>query len=160
MTNANDNTLCTLRAFLAERDVACPGCGYNLRGIAGSGCPECGWLITLSELRAAAAAFGSGLVVMRVVPVVALLFVVPGVLGCFVLWRWLDAGWPGKFISPIRYWVSAGMGGAYLACALVIAVRAVQAWRAGDVRCSALLGRWLFWNVMLGIATAVVALTA
>ena len=31
-----------LRQFLAERDVACPGCGYNLRGSAGKQCPECG----------------------------------------------------------------------------------------------------------------------
>ena len=30
-----------LRTFLAERDVSCPGCGYNLRGLAGGACPEC-----------------------------------------------------------------------------------------------------------------------
>lgn len=30
-----------LRGFLAERDVACPGCGYNLRGLTGERCPEC-----------------------------------------------------------------------------------------------------------------------
>lgn len=30
-----------LRSFLAERDVACPGCGYNLRGLTGDRCPEC-----------------------------------------------------------------------------------------------------------------------
>jgi hypothetical protein len=27
--------------FLGERDVACPGCGYNLRGVSGARCPEC-----------------------------------------------------------------------------------------------------------------------
>ncbi len=31
----------SLRAFLAERDTPCPGCGYNLRGLAGDRCPEC-----------------------------------------------------------------------------------------------------------------------
>ena len=31
-----------LAAYLAERDVACPGCGYNLRGVTGGVCPECG----------------------------------------------------------------------------------------------------------------------
>ena len=31
-----------LRAFLAGRDVECPGCGYNLRDLGGSRCPECG----------------------------------------------------------------------------------------------------------------------
>lgn len=35
------------RAFLSERDVACPKCGYNLRGGAGDECPECGLKIVL-----------------------------------------------------------------------------------------------------------------
>lgn len=30
-----------LRRFLASRDVPCPSCGYNLRGLAGEVCPEC-----------------------------------------------------------------------------------------------------------------------
>ncbi|MBL8990783.1 MAG: hypothetical protein JNJ48_04290 [Phycisphaerae bacterium] len=30
-----------LRSFLAERDAPCPSCGYNLRGLTGSRCPEC-----------------------------------------------------------------------------------------------------------------------
>jgi hypothetical protein len=31
-----------LREYVAERDVACPSCGYNLRGLESSTCPECG----------------------------------------------------------------------------------------------------------------------
>ncbi len=31
-----------IRAFLAERDVPCPACGYNLRGASNRTCPECG----------------------------------------------------------------------------------------------------------------------
>ncbi|MCH8343570.1 MAG: hypothetical protein IH983_06245 [Planctomycetes bacterium] len=31
-----------LKALLAERDLPCPVCGYNLRAIASSNCPECG----------------------------------------------------------------------------------------------------------------------
>lgn len=31
-----------LRSFLAERDVPCPVCRYNLRGMASDRCPECG----------------------------------------------------------------------------------------------------------------------
>jgi len=31
-----------LRAYLADRDAACPVCGYNLRGLDSQKCPECG----------------------------------------------------------------------------------------------------------------------
>lgn len=31
-----------LRTLLAERDVPCPKCGFNLRGITCGACPECG----------------------------------------------------------------------------------------------------------------------
>ena len=36
-----------LTAFLAGRDAACPGCGYNLRDLQGSRCPECGDMLVL-----------------------------------------------------------------------------------------------------------------
>jgi hypothetical protein len=36
-----------LTAYLAERDVDCPVCGYNLRGVPGRVCPECGRPIRL-----------------------------------------------------------------------------------------------------------------
>ena len=31
-----------LRQFLADNNAACPGCGYNLRGVTSQICPECG----------------------------------------------------------------------------------------------------------------------
>src|SRR4051812_47683066 len=37
-----------LQAFLAQRDVACPGCAYNLRDLQGQRCPECGNELTLA----------------------------------------------------------------------------------------------------------------
>ena len=36
-----------LRLYLAPRDLPCPGCGYNLRGLAADACPECNQAITL-----------------------------------------------------------------------------------------------------------------
>ena len=36
-----------LRSFLAGRDEPCPQCGYNLRDLTGSRCPECGEELTL-----------------------------------------------------------------------------------------------------------------
>ena len=35
-------------AFLANQDVACPKCGYNLRGVGEPTCPECGRAIELA----------------------------------------------------------------------------------------------------------------
>lgn len=44
-----------MQLFLAERDVPCPGCGYNLRGLESPACPECNEAlelrITLAEPR-------------------------------------------------------------------------------------------------------------
>ena len=38
----------TLFEFLRERDVPCPLCAYNLRGLTTSRCPECGRELRLS----------------------------------------------------------------------------------------------------------------
>lgn len=38
MTDESD----TLRRYLAEHDVPCASCGYNLRGLEAGVCPECG----------------------------------------------------------------------------------------------------------------------
>jgi hypothetical protein len=40
-----------IRSYLAERDEACPGCGYNLRGAQEPVCPECGREIRISIAR-------------------------------------------------------------------------------------------------------------
>lgn len=37
-----------LRDYLAHRDVPCPGCGYNLRGLGGAACPECNQTLELT----------------------------------------------------------------------------------------------------------------
>lgn len=37
-----------LQTFVAGRDVACPGCGYNVRDLPGDVCPECGQRLRLS----------------------------------------------------------------------------------------------------------------
>jgi len=40
-----------IRALLADRDLKCPWCGYNLRGVAHARCPECGGTFFASDLR-------------------------------------------------------------------------------------------------------------
>lgn len=37
-----------LRRHLADREVACPGCGYSLRGLTSDRCPECNQLLVLA----------------------------------------------------------------------------------------------------------------
>jgi hypothetical protein len=37
-----------LKSYLADRDEACPACGYNLRGLASDACPECRQALRLS----------------------------------------------------------------------------------------------------------------
>ena len=45
MEKPNDTDF--LRSFLEDQDHSCPRCAYNLRGIQGSTCPECGELLQL-----------------------------------------------------------------------------------------------------------------
>lgn len=44
-----------LASYLADRDVACPGCGYNLRGCKSQQCPECAESIKLNVTHPGAA---------------------------------------------------------------------------------------------------------
>lgn len=47
MSTPDEHDLAALRAYLAERDVACPSCGYNLRGLQSPACPECNQALKL-----------------------------------------------------------------------------------------------------------------
>ncbi len=47
-----------LTAFLAERDVPCPRCGYNLHGLTNGRCPECGDYLRL-QVRSAEPRLGA-----------------------------------------------------------------------------------------------------
>lgn len=40
-----------LRDFVAVRDVPCPNCGYNLRGLTSGACPECRYVPRLELAR-------------------------------------------------------------------------------------------------------------
>ena len=62
--NERESRLEFLRAFLAERDVPCPLCGYNLRALTTEKCPECGSEVevTVGLTEPRMAAFIAGLV--------------------------------------------------------------------------------------------------
>ncbi|MBX3406981.1 MAG: hypothetical protein KF869_09470 [Phycisphaeraceae bacterium] len=53
-----------LTRFIASRDTPCPVCGYNLRGLLGNRCPECGRRLVLAvgTTEPRLAAFIAGLV--------------------------------------------------------------------------------------------------
>jgi|GEM_PF-2175357 len=44
-----------IAAYLADRDLPCPTCTYNLRGISSDRCPECGAHLTIEALQSHAA---------------------------------------------------------------------------------------------------------
>ena len=92
-----------LRAYLKSGDVACPECGYNLRGVTGVSCPECGWGLKLelhSFTLARTARFGLMLACAWAVAV-NVLSTFPFVdrfvrepVGKPNAWWWLTTGWP------------------------------------------------------------------
>ncbi|MEM9373862.1 MAG: hypothetical protein AAGA55_09475 [Planctomycetota bacterium] len=79
-----------LIGYLNGRDVPCPGCGYNLRGLRDTACPECDEPLSIRSIRYArkdprTASF-----------VVGAAGFVPAAL--LLVWIWLDAwNWPRYF---------------------------------------------------------------
>lgn len=39
-----------VRGYLAKHDVKCPGCGYDLKGLQGIQCSECGRILLIEDL--------------------------------------------------------------------------------------------------------------
>lgn len=125
-----------LAAFLADQDVPCPGCGYNLRGLAASRCPECNqelalrvglaethsglWLTGLVGL-ASGAGF-SGLFLVFMVIIISSQAGPTGGLGLFLLATVPSLALEGLLLllwvrfgarlrrqpAPVRGWLAAG----------------------------------------------------
>lgn len=93
-----------LRAFLAERDVACPGCGYNVRDLTSKRCPECGLelALQLALVEPKQAAFVAGLVGIG-----AGLGFNGLILGWFLWERYSNSSWGGP---PFRDALSLVVG--------------------------------------------------
>lgn len=66
-----------LAGILADRDWACPGCGYNIRGLKSDRCPECDQVL---EVRISLAEPGLG----RFLRVLLPLITTSGMFGCGV----------------------------------------------------------------------------
>lgn len=85
-----------LLSYLAERDTPCPGCGYNLRGLQGPSCPECGAALAM---RVSLAEPRMGLFLTVLVVLSAGLGFNLFILG-WGLWSWLRWGYP----TPGELW--------------------------------------------------------
>lgn len=79
-----------VRAFLSDRDVPCPRCGYNLRTQRKAVCPECGLQLALS-LRPTESLHGPWITAMCIVGSMALLGLF--FAGMVVRWGWPGSGW-------------------------------------------------------------------
>ena len=87
----------SLREYLADRDVPCPGCGYNLRGLTGTHCPECDELLTitvgLAEPRL-------GIIIGVLAGLWSTFGTAMAVTGGMVTFSLFYGDWP-----PVRYWI-------------------------------------------------------
>ena len=125
--------------YLADRNVACVSCGYNLRGIRGGRCPECNEELVLRV----------GLAEPRLGSVIAFLAgawccagTTFAVLAFFLILSLYFDDWP-----PLRYWMPAILGFAIAApTAAWVGTRGGRAWlrqRGDKMRRLLVVGAWL-----------------
>jgi hypothetical protein len=114
----------TLAAYLADRDVRCARCRYNLRGLTRSTCPECGLALRLSDLQTEEIRHFAlaGLVTAPVVAglwVVFILVLASDPLAYVALWipgallvGWLPAAvlWRCSRRGPVQRWLVLSVG--------------------------------------------------
>jgi hypothetical protein len=86
-----------LVAYLADRDVQCPVCKYNLRGLTHPQCPECGsgLRLTVGSVDGYLAAWTT-----MIAPLCA-----AGSIGFFAVYLSLTEGWPSFRFA--RWWETA-----------------------------------------------------
>lgn len=135
-----------LAQFLAARDVPCPGCGYNLRGLTAARCPECAQelalRVNLQEPRLAG--FIAGLVALAAGTGFS------GMLLVYALLRLATSGGPRQWWVP--FFVVTALGflieGACLTGWLALRARIRRA--TPGRRIAAVIGCWLLTVVNLG----------
>ena len=87
-----------LRIYLADRDVSCPQCKYNLRNLVGSKCPECGETLQLrvSPVEPRQAAPLTGLVLLSAGVGLNALLLIYALIQAFIIGRGRGLG---KFVA-------------------------------------------------------------
>lgn len=99
-----------LLTFIAERDVPCPACGYNLRQLTQPACPECGLTLKLSV--------GSDTPFKRVWAITLCLNAMIAGAGVFFLLISIAAGGPPLDEALEYFWYFAAM--AWIPAPLII----------------------------------------
>jgi hypothetical protein len=114
MPETPDDTNQLLKTYLASNDASCPGCGYNLRGVIKTCCPECGAHITLGVVApnarigpwmlatvSFALALGFDWVAMILAIIPSIIFGPPNMGGAPIYWKGLLALFLLGFTSGI-----------------------------------------------------------
>ncbi len=131
-----------LRAYLTDRDEACPSCSYNLRGLTSDCCPECNEVLVM-RVNIAEPRLGAWIVTLA-----GLFACGGGALICLMLVMYMcfREGIPrGKDVFPIVVYpilVAAAAGSA----AALLASPAGRRWfrgREGSARTAMAAGAWL-----------------
>lgn len=106
-----------LKTFLADRDVPCPMCAYNLRALQTAKCPECGSEVevTVGLTEPRMAAFIAGVVGLAI----GLGF--HGLLMGWIGWLWLKRPRSGP---PSSVWAPLVIGVVVTGVAMVVWLRA------------------------------------
>jgi hypothetical protein len=139
-----------LTRFLAGRDVPCPLCGYNLRGLTTPRCPECGRELRLS--------IGLTEPYLRAWIVLAAAACASGGTGLFFVMMIARAGWPSTFGSPARIFVM-NCSLMYFILTIPVAVAVLVA-RRRLLRLPAGLQWLLAWLAVAGSTAAMIGFAA
>ena len=131
-----------LLMFLAERELPCPACGYNLRMLSKPVCPECGLPLKLTV--------GSDAPFKRAWAITLILNAMIAGAGVFFLLITISSGGPGTSEFFEFFWYFAAM--AWIPTPLIIlGFRKWLCSRSSEVQ-YILLGLSVVWLIVLGLS--------
>ena len=142
-----DDELACLHHYLRTRDEPCPRCGYNLRHLQNSACPECGSALCLKV----------GLVEPRLAPYITLLLAAGTGLGGGILLLLVAV-----FRAPLDWWETPAALLLEILTGLTAPVLALALFLRRKICRRSQATQWVLasfsWIVILMLAIAIIAL--